>query len=80
MLPGLTRLDSCCDIWMIRSEFAVNNMKAQTNSAPVVLAVGGVFFFFFGPTEHCLEATDYLRVVAEHAHPFMTSNINILSV
>lgn len=29
MLPGLMRLDFCCDIQMVGGEFGVNNMKTR---------------------------------------------------
>ncbi len=39
--------------------------------------VGGIFYWHtlgpLVPIEHCLNATAYLSIVADHIHPFMTT-------
>ncbi len=35
--------------------------------------VGDIFLAHFLPIEHCLNATAYLSIVADHVHPFMTT-------
>ncbi len=78
-------LDFCCDIQMIGSEFGVKNMKAWIHPVSTVQAGGGgggvmVWGIFYWhtlgplvPIEHCLNATVYLSIVADHVHPFMTT-------
>ncbi len=39
-----------------------------------VMVWGNIFLAHFGvPIEHCLNATAYLSIVADHVHPFMTT-------
>ncbi len=84
-LPGLMSLDFCCYIQMVGSEFAVKNMKAWIHpSLSQRFQAGGGGVMVWGifswhtlgrlvPIEHCLNATAYLSIVADHVHPFMTS-------
>ncbi len=79
MLPGLMSLDFCCDIQMIESEFGVKNKKAWIILP--CLNSSGWWWWFNGwgifsslvPTEHRLNATAYLSIIADHVHPFMTT-------
>ncbi len=68
---------------MVGSEFGAKNMKAWIRPASKV-QVGGGGVMVWGifswhtlgplvPTEHRLNATAYLSVVADHVHPFMTT-------
>ncbi len=77
-------LDFCCDIQMVGLEFGVKNMKAWMHHAlsqrfrlVVVVMVWGIFSWHtlgpLVPIEHCLNATAYLSIVADHVHPFMTT-------
>ncbi len=83
-LPGLMRLDFCCDIQMVGSEFGVKNMKAWIILLFSTVQAGGggcngvgdIFLAHFGPLlpiEHRLNFTAYLSMVADHVHPFMTT-------
>ncbi len=40
--------------------------------------VGGIFLAHLVPIEHCLNATVYLSIVADHVHPFMTTVYHLL--
>ncbi len=40
--------------------------------------VGGIFLAQLVPTEHCLNTTVYLSIVADHVHPFMTTVYHLL--
>ncbi len=84
MLPDLMSLDFCCNIQMVESEFVVTNMKAWIHPVFVstVQAGGGVMVWgIFSwhtlgplvPIEHRLNSTDYLSIVDDHVHPFMTT-------
>ncbi len=73
-------LDLCCDIQMVGSEFGVKNMKESI--LPCLNGsgwrwgcngVGDIFLAHFVPIEHCLNATAYLSIVADHVHPFITT-------
>ncbi len=67
-------LDFCCDI-QVGSEFGVKNMKAWMHPA-LSQWFNGIFLALFGPLvpiEHCLNATAYLSIVADHVDPFMTT-------
>ncbi len=73
-------LDLCCDIQTVGSEFGVKNMKESI--LPCLNGsgwrwgcngVGDIFLAHFVPIEHCLNATAYLSIVADHVHPFMTT-------
>ncbi len=71
-------LDFCCDIQMVGSEFGVKNMKAWIilpclNGSGWWWWCNGVGDIFLVPIEHRLNATDYLSIVADHVHPFMTT-------
>ncbi len=64
---------------MVGSEFDVKNMKAwihpalSQRSRQVVVVYS---WHTLGPLvliEHRLNATDYLSIVADHVHPFMTA-------
>ncbi len=84
-LPGSDKSDFCCDIQMVGSEFGVKNVKYGSNlPCPTVQAdgggvvgCGGIFSWHtlgpLVPIEHCLNATVYLSIVADHVHPFMTT-------
>ncbi len=61
-LPGLMNLDFCRDIQMVGSEFGVKYMKVLRHTLGLLV-----------PIEHCLNATAYLSIVADHVHPFMTT-------
>ncbi len=66
---------------MIGSEFGVNSMKAWSiltclnGSGCWWWCNGGgdIFVARFVPSEHCLNTTVYLSIVADHVHPFMIS-------
>ncbi len=67
---------------MVGSEFGVKNMKAWIHPAlsqrlRLVVMVWGIFSWhtlgLLVPIEHCLNATAYLSIVADHVHPFMTT-------
>ncbi len=81
MLPGLMSLDFCCDIQMVGSEFGIKNIKALIHPALSqwfrLVVVWEIFSWCtLGPSvpiEHCLNATAYLSIVAEHVHPFMNT-------
>ncbi len=78
-------LDLCCDIQMVGSELAVKKHESMDPSclvATVQAGGGGVMVWgIFSwhtlgallPIEHCLNATVYLSIVADHVHPFMTT-------
>ncbi len=76
-------LDFCCDIQMVGSEFGVKNMKAWIHPVLTVQAGGGgvmMWGIFSWHTqgalvqiEHCLNATAYPSIVADHVHPFKTT-------
>ncbi len=82
-LPGLMSLDFCCVIQMVESEFDIKNLKTWIYSALsqrfrlVVVVWWGIFSWhtlgLLVPIEHRLNATDYLSIVADHVHPFMTT-------
>ncbi len=40
--------------------------------------MGNIFLAHFVPIEHCLNATVYLSIVANHVHPFMTTVNHLL--
>ncbi len=70
-------LDFCCDIQMVWSEF-----KCKKHESLLCLnssgwwwckGVGDIFLAHFVSIEHCLNATAYLSIVANHVHPFMTT-------
>ncbi len=82
MLPALNRLDFFFNIQMVGSEFGIKNMKAWIHPATVLAGGGGLMVWRifswhtlgpFVPIEHCLNATVYLSIVADHVHPFMTT-------
>ncbi len=66
---------------MVWSEFGIKNMKAWIPSCLVstvqAVMVWGIFSWHtlgpLVPIEHCLNATAYLSIVADHVHPFMTT-------
>ncbi len=73
-------LDFWCNIQMAGSEFGVKNIKASclvsTVQAGGVMVWGIFYWHTFGPlvpTDHHLNATTYLSIVADHIHPFMTT-------
>ncbi len=88
-LPGLMSLDFCCNIQMIGLEFGVKNMKAWI-ILPCLKGSGcwwwcnGVGIFSWHtlgplvPIVHRLNATDYLSIIADHVHPFMTTVYHLL--
>ncbi len=65
----------------VESEFGVKNMKAWIlpclNSSGGGVMVWGIFSWYtlglLVPIEHRLNATAYLSIVADNAHPFMTT-------
>ncbi len=80
MLPGLMSLDFCFDIKMVVSVFGVKNWKHGSilpclngSSWWWCNGVGDIFLAHLVPIEHCLNATAYLSIVADHVHPFMTT-------
>ncbi len=76
-------LGFCCDIQIVGPEFGVKNMKAWIHPAlsqrfRLVVVVQWCGGYCLGtlclvPIEHRLNATDYLSIVADHIHPFMTT-------
>ncbi len=78
-------LDFCCDIQMVGSEFSIKYIKMDLSclvSTVQAAGAGGVMVWgIFSwhtlgplvPIEHCLNATVYLSIVADHVHPFMTT-------
>ncbi len=79
-LPGLMSLDFCCDIQMVVSVFGIKNWKHGSilpclngSSWCWCNGVGDIFLAHLVPIEHCLNATAYLSIVADHVHPFMTT-------
>ncbi len=76
-------LGFCCDIQMVGPEFGVKNMKSWIHPAlslrfRLVVVVQWCGGYCLGtlclvPIEHRLNATDYLSIVADHVHPFMTT-------
>ncbi len=75
-------LDFCCNIQMVGSEFGVKNVKAWIHPAlsqrfRLVVVVKGIYschiLGLLVPIEHCLNATAYLSIVADHVHPFLTT-------
>ncbi len=78
-------LDFCCNIQTVGSEFGVKDIKSMDPSCLVStvqaggggVMVGGIFSWHtlghFVPTEHRLNATAYLSIVANYVHPFMTT-------
>ncbi len=74
-------LDFCCDtdgrvrIW--RKEWIHPALSQWFRLAVVVLWCKGLFSWHtlgpLVPIEHCLNATAYLSIVADHVHPFMTT-------
>ncbi len=84
-LPGLMSLDLCCNIQMVESEFGVKNMDPSC-LVSTVQAVGVMVWGIFSwhtlgplvPTEHRLNATVYLSIIADHVHPFMTTVYHLL--
>ncbi len=76
MLPGLMSLDFCCDIKEHEStdpSCLVSTVQAGGGG----VMVWGIFSWRtlgpLVPTEHRLNATAYLSIVADHVHPFMTT-------
>ncbi len=55
-------------------------LKVQAGGGGVM--VWGIFYLHklgpFIPIEHCINATAYLRIVADHVHPFMTTVRHLL--
>ncbi len=76
-------LDFCCDIQMVGSEFKEHESMDLSCLVSTVQADGGgvmVWGIFYWhtlgplvPTEHRLNTTVYLSIVADHVHPFMTT-------
>ncbi len=76
-------LDFCCDIQMVGSEFKEHESMDPSCLVSMVQADGGgvmVWGIFswhtlgpLVPTEHRLNTTVYLSIVADHVHPFMTT-------
>ncbi len=69
---------------MVGSEFGVKNMKAWIILLFSTVQAGGGGVMVWGifswhtlgplvPIEHRLNFTDYLSIVADHVHPFMTT-------
>ncbi len=79
-------LDFCWDIQMVGSEFGIKKMKAWIHPALSqrfrLVVVWGIFswhtLYPLVPIEHCLIATVYLSIVADHVHPFMTTVYHLL--
>ncbi len=70
----------------VESEFGVKNMKAWIlpclNGSGGGVMVWGIFSWYtlglLVPIEHRLNTKDYLSIVADHVHPFMTT-VNLSS-
>ncbi len=81
-------LNFCCNIQMVGSEIGEKNMKAWIHPDSTIQAAGGsvmVWRIFYWhtlgplvPTEHRLNATAYLSIVADHVNPFMTTVYHLL--
>lgn len=79
-----SRLEKCCLVWWVLifgSEFSENNMKrsvlsCMSGSDWCCHNVGDVCLARFGlwiPTEHCLDVTAYMVIVADHIYPCETT-------
>jgi len=71
MLPGLMSHNFWCDIQMVGSEFGKNTMKGCIQSA---LYRGTMW----ATTEHSLNATVHLSIVADHVHLVMNKVHHLL--
>ncbi len=87
MFPGVMSLHFCWDIQNVGSQFGVNNMTAWIHPTlyqrfRLLVVVWGIFSWHtlgpLVPTEHRLNATVYLSIVGDHAHPFMTTVYHLL--
>ncbi len=77
-------LDFCCDIKMVGSGFGKEHESIDPSCLVSTVQAGGCGVMVWGifvwhtlgplvPIAHCLNATAYLSIVADHVHPFMTT-------
>ncbi len=68
----LRHSDGRVRIWHKEHESRDPSCLVSTVQAGDGGGVGEIFLAHLVPTEHCLNATAYLSIVADHVHPFMT--------